>query len=78
MRIDFPRIDLVGVDFVRIDLMGAPLPDYTVCNSSLVLRLFHLVCVRLPVFLHSTESSSQTSTLKAIRAGVVLSLGPRL
>ena len=24
MRIDFVRIDLVGVDFVRIDLVGAP------------------------------------------------------
>ena len=24
MRIDFARIDLVGVDFMRIDLVGAP------------------------------------------------------
>ena len=24
MRIDFVRIDLMGVDFVRIDLVGAP------------------------------------------------------
>ena len=27
MRIDFARIDLVGVDFVRIDLVGAPQKD---------------------------------------------------
>ena len=24
MKIDFARIDLMGVDFVRIDLVGAP------------------------------------------------------
>ena len=46
MRIDFVRIDLVGVDFVRIDLVGAPrwaalklkFPDQNVTGYEVLLR----------------------------------------
>ena len=49
MRIDFTRIDLVGVDFVRIDLV-APNQFFTSCKNEIKYTKISIFCWKRGVY----------------------------